>query len=82
MTFNVLSSPFRVSISVFPQVVQPGERCGTEAMAAAKRVWCSGSNDFDIVVVGSGSPHSPCLSLDALGTEAARVAALPKCLTN
>lgn len=47
-------------------------RGGTEAMAAAKRVWCSGSNDFDVVAVGSGSPRSPCLSLDALGTEAAK----------
>lgn len=71
MTFNVISSPFRVCFSS-RELSRPGERGGTEAMAAAKSVWCSGSNDFDDIAVRSGSPRSPCLPLDALGTEAAK----------
>ncbi|KAH9375017.1 hypothetical protein HPB48_003807 [Haemaphysalis longicornis] len=43
-----------------------------EILAAAKRVWGSGSKVFDVVSVGSGNPRSPCLSLDAPGTEAAK----------
>lgn len=56
------------------------ERCDTETVAAANGVGCSASNDFDVVSVCSGSTHSYFLSLDALGTEAAKCCRLAQVL--
>ncbi|KAH8031606.1 hypothetical protein HPB51_019506 [Rhipicephalus microplus] len=41
-------------------------------MAAAKRAWCSGSNDFNVVAADSGSERPPCLPSDSRMAEAAK----------